>query len=218
MPLHKWDWACFVSYRHEPSDTVYMDFITEFKKSLFSYISMELASEAGSVFRDRDVLIAGDEMDPTIAGHLCNSLTLVPIYVQRYFSNDRVACIREFEGMLRLERERISKQDNPNIRLIIPVVLTEAYMPPYFASHWCILFPFHLYRMAAGNKRKKQAMINEAAHKTLANVRRVFEAMSKANSDPCETCGNFELITAQAARDWFEQNRAQYTYTPEFPR
>ena len=82
-------------------------FIEQFTDSLRNELD-PLLSEG--IYLDEERLNAGEHYNPAIANELCNSACMVMIYVPTYEQSSY--CMREFTGMVRLERERNIKLRN----------------------------------------------------------------------------------------------------------
>ena len=90
------------------------------------------------VFIDKQRLTGGQFFNPVLAKSLCESVCMIMLYTQSYFSPTYLYCTREYMGMENLEnaRRQLITYDPDHRGLIIPIVLRGLeFMPVLVKNH-----------------------------------------------------------------------------------
>jgi TIR domain len=130
-------WSCFLSFRGGKGDLA-LGIVDLFAKALTN--ELELQTDAG-LYRYSDEMVAGDIIDPSIAGELKASACMIVLFTGKYFSKTKPYCTREYLAMTLLEKERLNllppdKRETKG--LIVPVILRnpELFPPALKKRFW----------------------------------------------------------------------------------
>ncbi|HLK57009.1 MAG TPA: toll/interleukin-1 receptor domain-containing protein [Chthonomonadaceae bacterium] len=121
MPLK---YGCFISYR-TPVGLLEKRFIEDLELGLVSELEPYFGADL-AVWRDKQRLAGGDQLDPNLAAALCQSVCMILVYTPKYFDCAHPYCAREYRAMRMLEKMRLQLVQNQAERLhslIIPVVV-----------------------------------------------------------------------------------------------
>ena len=188
--------TCFISYPHLDAELM-TDFINELAEALRQSITLYLAN--AEIFVDLKRLKPGYVFDASIASALCQSLCLIAVYVPPY--EERAYCLREFEGMERLEGVRKARLKLPELfdkGMIIPIVFRGKDLPSKITKRYQY---FDLSRFTPGaqsllKNRKYAVAIDEIAQYVAALSKAV------AGTDVCADCDAYVLPAESDVAPW----------------
>jgi hypothetical protein len=114
-------YACFISYRRHEEETI-REMVEQFHKALAG--ELEPLVGGGKIFRDTNILKAGDFLEKKISNAICQSVCMIMVYTPTYFDKDHTYCVREFKTMEKIESERLKllPPSHNDHGLIIPVI------------------------------------------------------------------------------------------------
>ena len=106
----------FISYPHMPEEHLIIEFVEELAKTLkFLRVATDLPEP---VYLDRERFSLAFTWHQALSTALCHSRCMLAVYIDIYFS--REYCMREWAGMIELEKKRIGKRIDA---MIIPILL-----------------------------------------------------------------------------------------------
>ena len=112
-------YSCFISYCHGQQELT-LKFINQLTRAIKAYIEPYLDEE---VYIDTERLKPGYQHQEQIADAICRSLCMIVVYSPRY--EKHTYCLREFEAMREVERNRqalLGKKAMRGRRLIIAII------------------------------------------------------------------------------------------------
>lgn len=191
-------YGCFLSYRHGKKGQEMMTLVENIRDALVGKLEMSL--DIQEVFQDKDDIGAGDWVRETISSGMCHSVVMILIYTNKYFSQTRLFCASELEGMIRLESQRAKiSAIKPKPSIVIPILLNgkisdlptdlQKRNPVDFTG--LSLEPGTLY--TPDNQKK----IRDIAEK-------VYELMTQMNNTGktfCDDCGDFLILDETSPAD-----------------
>src|SRR5713101_965974 len=113
-------YACFISYCHGQYDLV-KGFMDQLKAALKSELEPLLDEQ---VYIDEERLKPGYSYNEELAKAICQSVCMIVVYSPKYERHEY--CVREFEGMEQLEKQRrhlLGAAGDDARGFIIPIVL-----------------------------------------------------------------------------------------------
>jgi hypothetical protein len=188
---------CFISYVRGEHDLI-QGFLYQLTKALRS--SLEPYFDEGPYF-DQE-LQYGEHFDQKLADAICRSVCMIVIYYPKYGAHQY--CLREFEAMRSLERDRLSLLGTTrNGRgLIIPILLRGKLdeLPEEIRNHiHCC--DFSKFTTATGDISKDPEYVAriERIASYIAELRKDFAAL---NTNICDDCHTFRLPDPDTITPW----------------
>lgn len=190
-------YSCFISYCHGQHD-VLKGFIAQLKTALKAELEMLLDEE---VYVDEERLRPGYLYNEELASAICQSICMVVVYIPKYGRHDY--CLREFEGMELLGRQRRAllgpagdKQD-----FIIPVILRGDEAVPdriKARSHYANFARFSL----GAQDIIRNPQYDQEVRKIAQVIYERYQTFQNSGVDPCSACTNFRLPAATEVATW----------------
>jgi len=193
MPLK---YPCFISYCHGQRELM-QRFIEDLKNALSDYLEPFFDED---VYIDTNRLVPGYQYNEALATALCQSVCMIVVYVPRYGEHEY--CVREYEAMERLEKQRKELVKSPALRergMIIPIVLRgAAEMPPKIRNRTQYL-DFSKYTTASPRISRNKKYVEEIDR----IARYIYEIYQELKAgDVCSACGEFALPPASEVPAW----------------
>jgi hypothetical protein len=191
-------YSCFISYRHGQRK-VSEQIINDLTEELGLWLDKE-------VYVDRERLRGGDFYNEALAQALCESVCMIVVFTPTYFSVDHTFCTREYKAMEKLEEQRfqvLAGRTDKKRGLIIPLVFRgEDYLPQEIKTNrHCYNFEQFLMSDVEISRHPDYApKIREIAE----IIRKHYDVLMKASSDPCQGCENFALPSEDEIKQWLE--------------
>ncbi|MGE0087032.1 MAG: toll/interleukin-1 receptor domain-containing protein [Desulfococcaceae bacterium] len=204
-------YSCFISYCSGKEELI-QTFIDQIYRAISTEI--ELCLKKYPVFLDRKRLQSGDMFDPKIASALCYSVCMVAVLTPSYYRQSY--CLREYNAMEGLEKERFEKMNwvlNRRAGLILPIVLRGADRIPDIIKGKRQCLDFSRFTLSSPNILKETEFAEEI-RKVAERINDFFENFCETETDLCQDCENFEL----PAEDKVPELRVQFKPAPKpFP-
>jgi hypothetical protein len=194
-------YACFISYCHGQYELV-KGFMDQLKAALKSELEPLLDEE---VYIDEERLKAGYRYNEELAKAICQSVCMVVVYSPKYERHEY--CIREFEGMEKLEQRRwelLGAARNDARGFIIPIVLRGGEDVPARIKENKHYADFSRFTLATPDIIRNPEYVVEI--RKIANViYEQFKTFRDAGADPCTLCPGFKLPQASEVVAWRPQ-------------
>jgi hypothetical protein len=197
---------CFISYVRGEHDLI-QGFLNQLTKALSSSLEPYPFEEGPYVDKE---LQPGEHFDQKLADAICRSVCMIVIYFPKYGVHQY--CLREFEAMRRLEKDRLALLGaNGNGRgLIIPILLRGKVkdLPEEIRNHiHCC--DFSKFTTATGDISKDPDYVAqiESIASYIDELRKDFAALDQGICDDCHT---FRLPDPDTVTPWEPR-------TPPFP-
>jgi hypothetical protein len=200
MPIK---YACFISYRHgqrKLAERIINDLYDALESELETWLDEK-------VYLDRERLKGGDFYNEALAKALCESVCMIMIFTPTYFSADHTFCAREYKAMEKLEERRfqaLGERVDKRRGLIIPIVFRGADYLPKEIKDRRLYYNFDKFLMSDVEISRHP----EYAPKILEIaelIRKHYDALKAAASDPCQGCENFSLPSEDEIKQWLDQ-------------
>ena len=138
-----------------------------------------------------------------LAKSLCESVCLIVIYTQSYFSNIHLYCTQEYMAMEKMEevRRRLIPNDPDYRGLIIPVVLRGLEFMPGVVKKYRNCYDFQSYTTACKRITRHPKLVGHVQQisRYIFLCYKLFEGL---RDDPCSDCQAYNLPTEDEARNW----------------
>lgn len=194
-------YACFVSYCHGQYDLV-KGFIDQLNAALKA--ELEPLLDEG-VYIDQERLQPGYRYNEALATAICQSVCMIVVYSPKYERHEY--CVREFEGMELIERERrrlLGLPDSDARGFIIPVVLRGFEQLPERISKRVHCVDFSRFTLADADLLHNREYIPKI--KAIAEtVYAYFVAFNNLPQDVCAACPTFQLPAGREIVAWRPQ-------------
>jgi hypothetical protein len=194
--------SCFISYRHGQRKMAER-IINDLTEALAGELELWLEQK---IYVDRERLKGGDFYNEALATALCESVCMIVIFTPTYFSSDHTFCTREYKAMEKLEEQRfqvLAGRVDKKRGLIIPIVFRgEDYLPKEIKERR-LYYNFEQFLMSdveISRHPDYAPKIREIAE----IIRKHYDALMKASSDPCQGCENFALPSEDEIKQWLE--------------
>jgi TIR domain len=189
---------CFISYARGNQDLI-RGFLTQLTKALSSSLEPYLFEEGPYVDQE---LQPGERFDQKLADAICRSVCMIVIYYPKYGAHQY--CLREFEAMRTLEKDRIPLLGaTGNGRgLIIPILLRGKLedLPEEIRNHiHCC--DFSKFTTATGDISRDPEYVAriERIASYIDELRKDFAAL---NQNICDDCHTFRLPDLDSITPW----------------
>jgi hypothetical protein len=186
--------ACFISYRHSRVPGVQKTYET-FRDALDNQVGLYLPIR---VYLDTGRISGGDFFNKELAFALCRSVCMISLYVPYYFDTNQTYCAREYQAMVRLEKQRLlaMPKDAQGKGLIIPIVIRGT--PPDEITKERQTETLEL--LAPGDLRKTES--RQALDRIAKNIFYRHEAFRMYGTDPCGSCEDFDFPNDGEVMEW----------------
>lgn len=186
--------ACFISYRHSRVPGVQKTYET-FRDALDNQVGLYLPIR---VYLDTGRISGGDFFNKELAFALCRSICMISLYVPYYFDTNHTYCAREYQAMVRLEKQRLlaMPKDAQGKGLIIPIVIRGT--PPDEITKERQTETLEL--LAPGDLRKTES--RQALDRIAKNIFYRHEAFRMYGTDPCGSCEDFDFPNDGEVMEW----------------
>jgi hypothetical protein len=196
-------YPCFISYR-SGQNSLMLQLLEDLDSALRAELdAYDFGPISDLVFIDKQRLEGGQFFNPVLAKALCESVCLIAIYTQSYFSNNHLYCTREYMGMESLEgvRRQLISGDPAHRGLIIPVVLRGLKFMPGVVKENRNYYDFQSYTTASKRITKHPKLVGEVQRiaEYIFSCYRLFNGL---RDDPCSNCQGYKLPTDDEARNW----------------
>lgn len=203
------EYSCFISYPHFQNELV-----EQVTTELHEALSVELEIYgAPPVFLDRSRVAPGEQFARSMAKALCESASMVLIFVPASLSQKNLNGAQEFLAMEQLERQRLEHLPKGERQgLIVPVILRGTdHLPTFVKERQCIDFSdFMLFDHKLSNNPVYATKIQQIAR----YVDECYRAISALRDEHGGDCESFSLPSAEQTRLWLQKVPAQ---APRFP-
>ena len=188
------DYACFISYRHSRAPGVQKAY-ESFRDALDDQVGWYLPMP---VYLDTGRLSGGDFFNRELAFALCRSVCMISLYVPYYFDTNHTYCAREYQAMVRLEKQRLRAMPKAaqGKGLIIPIVIRGT--PPDEITKERQTETFE--RLAPDALRKAES--RQALERIAKNIFDRHEAFRIYGMDPCNSCEDFSFPDDGEVMEW----------------
>jgi hypothetical protein len=189
--------SCFISYVRGQHDLI-REFLNQLTKALRS--SLEPYFDEGPYY-DQE-LQAGEHFDQKLADAICRSVCMIVIYYPKYGTSEY--CLREFEAMRSLEKDRLSLLGaTRNSRgLIIPILLRGKVedLPEEIRNHihCCDFSKFTTATVDISKDPYYVAQIERIA----VYIDELRKDFAKLNKNICDDCHTFRLPDPSTITPW----------------
>jgi hypothetical protein len=187
---NKFEYACFISYKHPPRVAPEDHFYKEYVKSLKAVLERYLVTEIRT-FLDEDA-DPGTAYPTHLPRSLCKSVCMIAVLTPEY--PDSRWCNAEWQAMEELEAKRLG---NGKKGLIIPIVAQGNVRELEYLFKRKVL-DLKVTLASQLRNAKKAAKIQELARQIAEFVKQL--------PDPCENCADFR----------FELGAEETTYPPKY--
>jgi hypothetical protein len=194
-------YACFISYCHGQHDLV-KGFIDQLKAALKS--ELEPLLDEG-VYIDEERLKPGFKYNEALAKAICQSICMVVVYSPKYTRHEY--CVREFEGMEKLEQQRLKllgASSGDERGFIIPIVLRGGDEVPERITRNRHYANFSHFSLASPDIVRNPEYIAEI-RKIADVIYERYKAFTHTSTDPCTICSSFSLPPAAEVVAWRPQ-------------
>lgn len=194
--------ACFMSYRHGHF-ALMKAMADQVEEALNNELGLLISGNSGVlVWRDRNDLKPGDQLDPGVADALYHSVCMILLYSPTYFDVKNAYCAREFIAMKMLEEQRLTllTEEKRLHGLIIPIILRgKDFLPAELGNQriYCDISDFSLCERKISRNRKYDPEIKKIAnyiHNRWLTLKDIESSISESNS--------FKLPEENQIMDW----------------
>lgn len=205
-------YSCFISYCHGQQDLT-LKFINQLTHAIKAYLEPYLDEE---VYIDTERLKPGYQHSEAIADAICRSLCMIVVYSPRYEKHKY--CLREFEAMREVERNRqalLGKKAMRGKRLIIPIIFRTRIggeIPDELkeADVYC---DFSTFTTASSDISEDADYVGQI-EKIAQVIVEHYNDLDHADYDITGSCENFELPSEDDVADW---RRSPHVNNKRFP-
>lgn len=194
-------YACFISYCHGQYDLV-KGFMDQLKAALKSELEPLLDEE---VYIDEERLKPGFKYNEALAKAICQSICMIVVYSPKYTRHEY--CVREFEGMEKLEQQRLQLLGagaDDERGFIIPIVLRGSDEVPERITRKRHYANFSRFSLASPDIVRNPEYVEEI-RKIADVIYEWYKAFNGASADPCTLCTGFKLPHASEVVAWRPQ-------------
>ena len=196
--------SCFISYQ-SGQNAMMERLINE----LYEALEIELALYAFGfqkiVYVDRERLQGGDFWNEALARALCESVCMIVIYTQAYFSKTHLYCVREYMGMEIIEANRLQSLGDKaeNRGLIIPIVLRSPQYLPMTVKDRRQCYDFGKFSMST-KRISRHPQFGPCVTKISEYIYEFYEKFNNLKVDVCSHCTSFSLPTRAESEAWLD--------------
>lgn len=194
-------YACFVSYCHGQYDLL-KGFMDQLKAALKAELEPLLDE---SVYIDEERLKPGYRYNEALATAICESICMIVVYSPTYERHEY--CLREFEGMERLETQRrrlLGLEENDPRGFIIPIVLRGFDQLPDRIKKRTQCVDFSRFSLAMPDILRNPLYV-EKIQEIAKVIHEQYQQFTNVSSDPCLACAGFQLPARPEVTAWRPQ-------------
>lgn len=196
-------YACFISYCHGQSELT-KTFIEQLKDALNNHLDPYLDEK---VYIDKERLQPGSPYNEALAKAICESICMIVVYSPKYEWHSY--CLREYQAMERIEKERMRLLGGRAISergMIIPLIFRGKIedLPPKIKKYRQCSGDFSEFTLAtidlSSNPDYTRQIENIAKY-----IHEYFKFFRENDVDVCGDCNSFRLPCEEEIQPWREK-------------